>query len=423
MQIAALPSNEQERLEALYELRLLDTPPEERFDAVVRLAATAFGVPVAFVSLVDRHRQWFKAKVGFELCESPRDQSFCSHALLQDQSLIVPDATKDERFADNPFVKNEPYLRFYAGEPLKAAGGEKVGTLCIADIKPRDFSENDAKLLRQLGAMTERELKTSDLIDAQSEALEVQRQLLKTQDRLRDELNAAAKYVLSQLPPAMKEPLDVGWRFIPSEDLGGDGMGYHFIDENRFAFYLLDVCGHGVAPALMSISLLSILKSQSLPGIDFGDPALVLSALNVDFPMSRHGNRFFTIWYGILDLRTRKLTYSSGGHPPAVLIRSDRSAQRLHNKGIPVGCSSTAIYENEVCGFDTADILYLFSDGAFEVRGADHPLESFELLLVRTQGEAGAALDSILSQLKLFPDGPHFGDDVTILRVSYGASG
>ena len=419
MQVAPLPPNEQERLEALYELRLLDTPQEERFDAVARLAASVFNVPIAFVSLIDRHRQWFKAKVGFNLCESSRDHSFCSHAILQDQPLVIPDTTKDERFADNPFVTEPPFLRFYAGDPLKAASGANVGTLCIADQKPREFSENDVELLRQLGAMVERELKTNDLIDAQSELLEAQKQLLKTQRRLREELNAAAAYVLSQLPASMKESLDIDWRFIPSEDVGGDGLGYHFIDENRFAFYLLDVCGHGVAPALMSISLLSILKSESLHEADFNNPASVLRALNREFPMDRHGNRFFTIFYGVIDLLERKLVYSSAGHPPAVLIERGGTIRRLTSKGMPIGCAPTAVYENEPRSFHQGDILYLFSDGAFEIRGAQGSYEAFELLLSRTHGNATNSLNQIMGELTLLAGNSTFRDDVSIIRLAF----
>ena len=149
------------------------------------LAARLFGVPIAFVSLIDRDRQWFKAKVGFDLCESSRQASFCAHAILQDEPLVIPNALLDPRFADNPFVATEPFLRFYAGHPLRAPKGEKVGTLCIADTKPHDFSAGELDLLRQLGTMVERELRMSDIIDAQSELLVVQKELLSTQRRLR----------------------------------------------------------------------------------------------------------------------------------------------------------------------------------------------------------------------------------------------
>jgi sigma-B regulation protein RsbU (phosphoserine phosphatase) len=416
MLAAPLPPDERDRLEALYSLRLLDTPQEERFDAVTLLAARLFGVPIAFVSLVDRDRQWFKAKVGIDVCESSRHASFCAHAILQDEPLIIPNTLRDPRFADNPFVAGEPFLRFYAGQPLRAPKGQKVGTLCIADTKPHDFSASELDLLRQLGTMVERELRMSDLIDAQSELLVVQKELLSTQRRLDEELRAAAEYVTSQFPVPLREPLAIDWKFVPSAQVGGDGLGYHALDETRFAIYLLDVCGHGVAPALMSISLLSWLRSEARGGIDFADPAAVLAALNRDFPMSRHGDRFFTMWYGVLDVASGRLVYSSAGHPPAVVLEADGGLRRLGRSGIPVGCLSSATYENLEAQLGAEEILYVFSDGAFELRRGDWSLEDLEARLAR-HGAAPGALDAILAELRGATGEAGFSDDVTMLRV------
>lgn len=133
MLVAPFPENEHKRLNALYALRLLDTAPEERFDSITHLAAEVFDVPIAFVSLIDRERQWMKSKVGLSVCETSREFSFCSHAILGEDAMIIPDAQQDPRFADNPLVTGDPFLRFYAGQPLRAPGGEKIGTLCIAD--------------------------------------------------------------------------------------------------------------------------------------------------------------------------------------------------------------------------------------------------------------------------------------------------
>jgi sigma-B regulation protein RsbU (phosphoserine phosphatase) len=416
MLAAPLPPDERDRLEALYSLRLLDTPQEERFDAVTLLAARLFRVPIAFVSLVDRDRQWFKAKVGIDVCESSRHASFCAHAILQDEPLIIPNTLRDPRFADNPFVAGEPFLRFYAGQPLRAPKGQKVGTLCIADTKPHDFSASELDLLRQLGTMVERELRMSDLIDAQSELLVVQKELLSTQRRLDEELRAAAEYVTSQFPVPLREPLAIDWKFVPSAQVGGDGLGYHALDETRFAVYLLDVCGHGVAPALMSISLLSWLRSEARGGIDFADPAAVLAALNRDFPMSRHGDRFFTMWYGVLDVASGRLVYSSAGHPPAVVLEADGGLRRLGRSGIPVGCLSSATYENLEAQLGAEEILYVFSDGAFELRRGDWSLEDLEARLAR-HGAAPGALDAILAELRGATGEAGFSDDVTMLRV------
>lgn len=153
-----IPQDEAARLNALRSLNILDTPSEERFDRLTRLAKRIFGVPIALVSLIDEDRQWFKSGVGLDVNETPRDISFCGHAILGNEVFIIPDATKDKRFADNPLVLNEPNIRFYAGCPLKSLNGNKLGTLCILDRKPRSLSEEDLQTLKDLASMVEGEL-------------------------------------------------------------------------------------------------------------------------------------------------------------------------------------------------------------------------------------------------------------------------
>ena len=152
------PSNETRRLETLRGLKLLDTPPEERFDRVTRLAKQIFSTPIALVSLVDADRQWFKSAQGLDAPETPRNVSFCGHAILDDKIMVVNDAAKDQRFCDNPLVCNDPNIRFYAGYPLSAPDGSRVGTLCVIDRVPREISREQAQLLRELGRMVEEEL-------------------------------------------------------------------------------------------------------------------------------------------------------------------------------------------------------------------------------------------------------------------------
>lgn len=152
------PQEEQARLETLRSLSILDTPPEERFDRLARMAKRLFGVPIALVSLVDENRQWFKSCLGLSMSETSRDISFCGHAILGNDMFIIPDTLADERFADNPLVLNDPYIRFYAGCPLRAPNGRKLGTLCIIDRQPRNFWEEDFEALKDLASMVEREL-------------------------------------------------------------------------------------------------------------------------------------------------------------------------------------------------------------------------------------------------------------------------
>lgn len=155
---ARIPKEEGQRLLTLEKLRILDTEREERFDRITRLAATTFDVPIALVSLVDHDRQWFKSCVGLEASETPRDQAFCAHAILQDDALVVRDALLDDRFADNPLVVSKPGIRFYAGHPLSAPDGSHLGTLCVLDTRPRDLNDAHLTALKDLASLVEDQL-------------------------------------------------------------------------------------------------------------------------------------------------------------------------------------------------------------------------------------------------------------------------
>jgi len=141
-----------------YRLGLLDTEAEERFDRHARIAAAAFEAPIALVTLIDRERQWYKARHGFDFSETSRDMGFCSHAILQNEPLVVNDALRDDRFADNPVVVGDPHVRFYAGIPLHAADGARVGAFCIVDSKPRSLSAAQLRLLKDFARVIEEEI-------------------------------------------------------------------------------------------------------------------------------------------------------------------------------------------------------------------------------------------------------------------------
>jgi len=158
MLVPDFPTDETARLEKLNSLAILDTQPEERFDRVTRLARRIFGVPIAVVSLVDANRQWFKSNLGLDASETPREVSFCGHAILGDNIFAIEDALQDPRFSDNPLVTGGPKIRFYAGYPLRVTGNSRIGTLCLYDRRPREFSDHDRASLRDLGGMVEDEL-------------------------------------------------------------------------------------------------------------------------------------------------------------------------------------------------------------------------------------------------------------------------
>jgi len=158
-----IPQDEAKRLEALRSLEMLDTPPEERFDRVTRLASRLFKVPIALVSLIDGNRQWFKSAQGLTVSETPRAISFCGHAICGDEIFLIPDAQRDARFKDNPWVRGEPKIRFYAGYPLDGPGGYKLGTLCIIDRRPRKLKREDHQILKDLAALVVDELGNVEL--------------------------------------------------------------------------------------------------------------------------------------------------------------------------------------------------------------------------------------------------------------------
>jgi hypothetical protein len=163
---APLPNNEVQRIKVLWQYEVLDTVPEQVFDELTTLAALICGAPIALITLVDENRQWFKSKVGVTLNETSRDVSMCAHAILQKEILIVPDATKDRRFKDNPLVISDPKIRFYAGAPLVTSGGHALGTLCVVDMVPRQLTDDEQQALQLLAnhVMTLLELRRHSLM-------------------------------------------------------------------------------------------------------------------------------------------------------------------------------------------------------------------------------------------------------------------
>ncbi len=164
-----IAANEQQRLQALRDLQLLDTPPEERFDRLTRLARALFDVPIALVSLVDQDRQWFKSCVGLDESETPRSVSFCGHAILEPDTFQVPDAHQDPRFADNPLVTGAPHIRFYVGAQLRTPAGDALGSLCLIDTRPRQLDGQQLQQLRDLADCVENELLQAELVQAMTE--------------------------------------------------------------------------------------------------------------------------------------------------------------------------------------------------------------------------------------------------------------
>jgi len=244
--------------------------------------------------------------------------------------------------------------------------------------------------------------------------------LERTQKRLEAELQDASRYLLSALPPPRSQLPATDWLLIPSTELGGDSLGYHEIEGKSFAFYLLDVCGHGVGAALLSATVIGVLRTSALGEIDFRDPAAVLQALNRAFPMERQNNMFFTIWYGVYDRSTRRLRFATGGHPPAIHLRGNDTARPLVTKGgMAIGAMEDAVYETAEITVEAGDRILLLSDGTFELEGPDGDMLSFDDLMAFSTREGCDGPRAILDWVRSFNGAGPLPDDFSLLRVTF----
>ena len=206
---APLPADEAQRLAALYSLQILDTVPEERFERITRIIQRLFDVPIASITLVDANRQWFKSCLGMSLPETSRDIAFCAYAILGNDVLVIPDARLDPRFSDNPLVTGEPYIRFYAGQPLNGPNGHKIGTLCIMDHQPREMSAANLQSLKDLAVWAENELNTIQLSQALTIKHQAEEKLkealveLQEQYRVAEQARSETRAVLDAASEAM----------------------------------------------------------------------------------------------------------------------------------------------------------------------------------------------------------------------------
>ncbi|WP_077002779.1 PP2C family protein-serine/threonine phosphatase [Variovorax sp. KK3] len=280
------------------------------------------------------------------------------------------------------------------------------------------LSQREARLIAQLEATN------LELTQAHRELATSREALQAAHDRLRQELSEAELYVRAILPAPFSEPWTVDWRFVPTNELGGDCFGYHWVDDAHFAIYLIDVCGHGVGSALLSASMTETLRSQALAHVDFRSPAAVLTALNQAYQMERHGELFSTVWYGVFGRAARELRYASAGHPPAFVVDGGGAAaagRSLPAGGPCVGISPAARYEEQACLLTSPARLYVFSDGTYEVTRPDGSMVQFAEMADILAGPAQAG-SSELDRLLAYARDAHgpgvLEDDFTIVKMA-----
>lgn len=246
--------------------------------------------------------------------------------------------------------------------------------------------------------------------------------LLASQQALATELGEAADYVRSLLPAPLSGAIESAWEFVPSTSLGGDSLGHHWIDDDHLAVYVLDVCGHGVGAALLSVSAMNVLGTRTLPGVDFRDPAAVLAALNDAFQMDRQNDMYFTIWYGVFRPSDRGIRWSSAGHPPAVVVAPGAAPEPLRAQGAPIGALPGTRYAGAEATIPAGATLWVFSDGAYEVTrpaGDMMTFDEFVAIVGRESTVPAADVRRVLDAVRTEQGRDDFDDDVSMLALRF----
>jgi phosphoserine phosphatase RsbU/P len=318
-------------------------------------------------------------------------------------------------------MKGDPALRHLPVIMISALDEIETVVRCIEagaeDFLPKPF--NPTLLHARIEAGLEKKL----FRDQEQAYLH---QIEETQKRLAGELREAARYVVSILPSPMRKPFAISWAYDPSTELGGDSFGYHWIDESHFAIYLLDVCGHGVGAALLSVAAINVIRSGSLPKTNFRDPGQVLSSLNEAFQMENHGNMFFTIWYGVYDRVAGSIRHASGGHPPALLLRREENgidrAEHLRCPGMLVGAMPGLTYKSETTQVPKNSRLFVFCDGAYEIARPDGTRldfdEEFVPYLVKN-GRSASISQDVLGWVRSVHGLQTLADDFSFIAMDF----
>lgn len=325
-------------------------------------------------------------------------------------------------------MKAEPQLGRLPVIVISSAEQLETAVKCIEagaeDYLPKTFSPTllRARVMSSVEKKRLRDLDAQRVLELQTEKDRLER----TQRRLDEELAQASHYVQSSFPAPMHAPLKVDWFYQPSTELAGDAFGYHWIDDDHFAVYLLDVCGHGVGACLLAVTAINVLRTGAIPNVDFRDPAAVLAGVSNAFLSEKHNDMYFTLWYGVYHAPSRVLHHASGGHPAALLLSPPEPdgttlSQQLRSPGMIVGVMEDLSYEAQSVAVPPGSRLILPCDGCFEIvdpQGVDATYEEFEEFM-RQRGAHADGLSALFGWAKnRHGDGP-LDDDFSLVRVQF----
>lgn len=405
-----IPENEERRRAAVCRYEVLDTPPDGAFDRITKLAAQHFGVPVSIVSIVDSDRIWFKSRHGVEVDEIGRDPGLCASAILGDEPWVVEDAAVDPRAMANPLVAGEMGLRFYAGAPLRTQDGFNLGTLCVIDRQPREFSARDAEVL-------------ADLADVVVDELELRLAARKTVSQelmLREQAERLARDLQASLLPFELPELDgaeAAALYLPADAgvVGGDFFDA-FIVGDKCVLAVGDVSGKGSRAAAVTGLTRHTIRSAALWA---ASPAEVLANLNRAMLLDRRCNEVEHYCTVLLAFARRsgdgfRLTVASAGHPPALIVHREGTCAHVAAAGPPAGWYAEAAYGEVRAELRHGERLVMYTDGLTEARTADGFLgiTGLERLVAHATG-AQATIDSLRAPIE--SGDVSVGDDVAAL--------
>lgn len=375
--------DEMARQRALDELALLDTPPEERFDRVTRLAQQLFGVAGSAINFVDRDRVWSKSVAGGFPNELPRSAAPCAVTVTTDETLVLDDISRMPDFAEYAIPG---VFEFYAGHPLYAPGGERVGSFCIFDSTPRHFTDREADMLRDLASWVQQELSVSQEL---SRAAEVQQGLLPQQ--------------LLSMPG-----WDIAGMCLPARAVGGDFYDWYPVGEGA-AFTLADTMGKGIGAAIIAATVRAVLRSAARFGDVAGAVDAAAASLTGDLDST---GLFVTLFHGRLDMDSGELTYVDAGHGLSFVARVDGQVQRLKSTSPPLGIDIETEWIPQTVTLEPGDTLISVSDGVLDLYpGVQQALDSVTtLVMLATSAEE--VVDAIKARARgVAPD------DVTVVVV------
>lgn len=327
------------RVHALHALNVLDTPREQRYDRIVRLAQRMFDVPMVAVNLIDADRQWTKAEAGLDGLENtPPGDSMCRHTVERPDALVVNDTTADDRFRDNVFVRSDPHVRFYAGQPLEAPGGERIGSLCLLDTRPRTLDAEQRTLLQEMAGWVEREL------------------------ALQHELDRAAQVqqVLMPRTAPRVDGYELAGRCAPTQAIGGDFFAWHLLEDRRLQLHVADVMGKGIPAALVAASVRAVLHGASR----YNDQQETINRVGAAAEkMLADTATFVTVLSARLHPATGAVTYVDAGHGLAVIFDPHGEHRRLLSFGPPLGAVSGTTWDAHSETLAPGETLLVVSDG------------------------------------------------------------